>query len=300
MTTDAEPWPDEAWRYPKHVRFFTRGFDVLPYPIGVECLAIGRGLSMVPGRHGQRARAWAAHHRASKAAQWKLAFDVLAHRVRFHAISALVGARHPDVLRPGIEVHGEEHLTRAHADGATLLINFHIGPPGTFLALRLRGPRLLFVGLLDVSGRWDRPAWAPYLDPAETLSIDRGDITSGTRALQRARQRLGDGGIALMMADGPVGHELCRVPVRGADIILRRGWFALRRMTGATTLPVLSHWQRHRRVIEIGPPLPPPCDDAERDMSECRASLTPFLTDYVDRHPEQCPLLALWKDGRPT
>ena len=297
MTDDA--WPEEAWRYPKHVRIATRCFDVLPWPIGVECLAIGRGLTMLPGPRGQRARAWAAHHRSSRTSQWQLAFDVLSHRVRFHAISALVGARHPDLLKSRIEVRGEEHLTRAQSHGATLLVGFHIGPPGTFLALRLRGLKLLFVGLLDVSGRWHRPAWEPYLDPSETISIHRSDVTSGTRALQRARSRLAAGGTAMVMADGPVGHELCRIPVRGADIILRRGWFALRRLTGATTLPVLSHWTNHRRVIEFGLPLPPPDDDVDRDASACSAALAPILSAYVDRHPEQCPLLALWKNGRP-
>jgi lauroyl/myristoyl acyltransferase len=293
-------WPPDAHYYSRRARIATRCLDILPWPLGQECLAwTGSAIALLDSVRRRRALQWAARHRSTAVGRLSLAVKLFANHARFVAIGALVGVGRPEVLRPHIVVRGVEHLDAAVGRGATILLGFHLGPPGSFLALRVLGYRLTFVGLLDVSGRWERGAWRPLLAPAKNIALTR-DPASGSEALQRARRVLDEGGTIVMTADGPFGAESFRVPVTGGEVVIRPGWLALRRLSGAVTLPLLAHWRGRRRVIEVSPPLPTPVADPIRDTEACREFLTPILSAFVQQHPAQCPVLAFWPDGRPV
>jgi lauroyl/myristoyl acyltransferase len=87
------------------------------------------------------------------------------------------------------------------------------------------------------------------------------------------------------------------VPLPGRPIVIQKGWFALRRLTGATVLPVLSHLEGPAQVVTIHPALPAPIDDPAVDLETCRRALGDLLADFTARHPEQCPLFAFARRG---
>jgi lauroyl/myristoyl acyltransferase len=81
--------------------------------------------------------------------------------------------------------------------------------------------------------------------------------------------------------------------------VIRSGWLALRRHTGAVIVPLLARRRGRTRIITLYPPLPPLEADPERDRAVCREVITALLQEYVRRFPEQCPCLAFWRNGRP-
>jgi lauroyl/myristoyl acyltransferase len=240
------------------------------------------------------ALAWARAYRGGRG-RVRLALALVAHHGRVTARTALVGLRHPDALQPYVRIHGEEHLRRA--DRGVIVLGFHIGLPITDVALRMRGHPLVWLGSRRVSRGWARPAWRRFLAPAESLSLSDGlDGLGGV--LHRARQVLAAGGTVYALGDGQAGREAFRIPLAGGPMIVRAGWLALRRLTGCTVLPVLSHRDGRRHVITIHPPLPPWTADPEADAEACRRALVPLLAEHVSRFPEQCHGVALAAPGR--
>jgi lauroyl/myristoyl acyltransferase len=270
--------------------------DLLPWPWGEEILA---GLFVARAgldpRRLREALAWSAAHGGRRRGRVRLALALLAHHGRATARSALVGLERPDALRPYLDVRGEEHLSRA-APGVVLL-GFHVGLPITDVALRILGHRLTWLGGSRVSRGWARPAWRGFLEPSENLALsDEVDALGGM--LHRARRVLADGGTIYMMGDGQAGREAFRVALPGGALIVRAGWLALRRHTGATVLPVLTHRDGRGHVITIHPPLPARVADPDADAEACRQALVPLLADYERRFPEQCHGPALGAPGR--
>lgn len=236
--------------------------------------------------HRTRALAWARAHAASEREARRLARSLSAHHGRFVARSAFLGMREPEAVRDSMEVRGAEHLAAAPR---AILLGFHLGPAQSYVALRAEGHRLVWVG-----GRGASPAWAPairarYLD-------GRGDLLfpnvpyAWERRLYAARNVL-DGGRVFISADG-VGAEAFAIALPGGSASIGAGWLALRRMTRAPVLPVLSHLEGRRQIVTVHPPLPPADPDADIDRAICRAALAPLLDAHVRRVPEQCYSLA--------
>jgi lauroyl/myristoyl acyltransferase len=96
-------------------------------------------------------------------------------------------------------------------------------------------------------------------------------------------------------ADGEFGDVAFVVPVAGEQLVIRAGWWVLRRQTGAPVLPVLTRWSGSRVVVTVCPPLPPPVADPTADLLACRNALEPILQDYARRFPDQC--LALFRSS---
>jgi lauroyl/myristoyl acyltransferase len=112
------------------------------------------------------------------------------------------------------------------------------------------------------------------------------------RRLYRARRILLDGGNVFISADGAHGQIAFTVPLAGGPVAIREGWRVLRRATGATVLPVLSHMEGRRQITTVHPPLPPLAADPLLDLDACRDALGHLLGDYVRRFPDQCYSLA--------
>ncbi|MGH7534999.1 MAG: hypothetical protein ACREMG_05380 [Gemmatimonadales bacterium] len=224
---------------------------------------------------------WASSQRSGAWRRWRLALAMLAHQGRWIAQSALLGVRDPDVLRRHLVVEGEANLPPVGT--ATLLLGFHLGSPRGDLALRLVGRRVTWVGQPRISKGWSRIMRFPLLDLRQGLGKPRA------RAgwLYHARRVLLDGGAVFIAADRLAGRPGPEIVVPGGPIPIASGWLALRRHTGAVTLPVLSHMEGRRWVVTIHRPLPPLESDPRTDFERCRDALTPLLADYLGRFPEQ-------------
>lgn len=249
-------------------------------------LAIADG--MTRGRY-RRAAAWASAQGATGWARQRLALAVLANHGRFVAEETLLGVESVATLARDVVVRGAERLT-ACPNGA-LLLGFHLGPPKTWLRLRALGYPVRFAGRLQASV--GNPRWRAAIDAGAVIRLPDGDAASRLRGLFQMRRLLQQGALVYVTADGPFGREAFRVPLPGHPLIVRHGWLALRRATGAPTLPVLTWRDGGRRIIEIHPPLPAPVEDQVADAGACLAHLTPLVTHYVRTHPTQCRWIAM-------
>ena len=271
-----------------------RFLDRLPWPLGEECFALGVAAKAIvdPARR-RSALAWASNHRDGRLAQWRLALDTARTLGRFMAINGLIGAERPDILRPHLVVQGRTRLDAAVGAGPVLLLGFHLGPPGAFLTLRLLGYRLTFIGAAAAVTYWPRRReWTGLLEDRDTISLTPGDAISAARALHVGHRVLQQGGTLFLLGDGGLGAEVFRLTVPGKDVVMRAGWFTMRRLSGAVTLPVLSHLHGRQRVLEVFPPLPAPVRDVEADRETCRMHLMPIVSAYVRARPAQCLSLA--------
>lgn len=282
---------------PRHhslpARAFHGSLNALPWPWGEEVMAtVGVARGLVQPRRLRRALGWASHYRHGLADRWRLALSLLAHDGRFEATHSLIGVRDAEQLRSHLAVDGAEHLSRAREKGGTILLGFHVGPRTSWLALRILGFGVnAFVG--HDYHRFRRPGLRAILDSAETVRPQHGDPARRAAWLHHARRLLLDGKTVFITADRIISQDTFEIALPGATAKVGSGWLALRRHTGAATLPVLMHREGRRGVVTIYPPLPPPQLDPVQDMAGCRQTLTRILSDYARRFPEQCRGLAL-------
>jgi hypothetical protein len=170
------------------------------------------------------------------------------------------------------------------------LLGFHLGPAGSYLALRIAGHRLTWVGGRGASGAWPRPIRDRYQSANETQYFSE-DGQAWVRRLYQARRMLLAGENVFISADGE-GKPAFSIALPGGHAAVGEGWLALRRMTGAAVLPVLSHMEDRTQVVTIHPALPPLDADPVRDAGACRDALGRLLGEHVRRFPEQCYSLA--------
>ena len=282
-------WKARPSSYSAPVWALILALDALPWPWGEELLAGGFvARAFVRTSRWRRALAWAGAHAATPGQRWTLARALCAHHGRFVARSAMVGLRDGESLRRHLSVLGAEHL--AAASPGAILLGFHLGPAQSYLALRVAGHRLTWIGALGASGAWPRAIVARFQDGHDDLLLP-GAPHAWARRLYRARQLLREGRHVFISADG-TGAEAFTVPVRGGVVPIGAGAMFLRRTTGAAVLPVLSHMEGRTQVVTIHPALPPRLADAALDRQACRDALAALLGEHVRRFPEHCYALA--------
>lgn len=280
-------------QYSQAVWLLARALDPLPWPWGEDILArlfVARAFVRI--RRLREALAWASDQPHASRRRWRLALSLCAHQGRFVARTMLLGMRHPDEFRRRLVVRGEEHLRAAGE--RIILLGFHLGPPNSDVALRLMGHDLTLIGARRASRGWSREAWLPFQGGRQHLALPDGyplPFSLLGALLYEARRIVLDGGTIQMTADGG-GREAFRVPLPGGPLVVRSGWIALRQHTNATVLPVLAHLEGRRQVVTIHSPLPGPDPDPASDLVACREILARLLTDYVQRFPKQCYMLA--------
>ena len=260
-----------------------QALDRLPWPMGEDILAgVFVAKAFVRVSQLRLARAWAVHHPGGG---WKLALSCCSHHGRFVARSALIGIGDPASLARHVVVKGEEHL--AAAPGGRILLGFHLGPPAVAEALRSVGHQLTWIGGVNSSRALGREKWLALQEEDRTFAFSGGTEAGGS-VLHKARRRLLDGKTVSITADGNDGRLAFQVHFPGATLVVRSGWIALRRLTGAPTLPVLSHQDGRQQVITIHPALPAVVSDPTDDLDRCREVITRLLERFVREHPEQC------------
>jgi lauroyl/myristoyl acyltransferase len=282
-------WRARPVNYNRSVWALILALDRLPFPWGEEILArCFTARAFVKTARLRQALAWAAPRRRTKWARWQLARSLCSSHGRFVARSALVGIHDVETLHTHVTVRGAQHLPGAGR--AAILLGFHMGPANSYLALRVAGFDVTWLGGPGASG-----AWAPPI--RERLRSSRPDLLlteagwSAGHLLYQARRILLDGGRVFISGDG-LGREAFSVPLPGGGASIRSGWLTLRRTSAAPVLPVLSHMEGRSHVVTIHPALPPPIADPVLDLDSCRRPIGELLSDYVHRFPEQCYHLA--------
>ena len=259
----------------------------LPWPLGERALGVVFVIkAFAKPDELRRALAWASAF-ARGPRRWRLAFSALAMRGRFVARGALIGMRSLDDILRQYTVVGQEHIRAA--PGATILLGFHFGPPYSYIALRATGRAVTLLGLKGIPDQWTQGTWDRSGTDNQDLLITNDGVSRATM-LHRAQHVLRQGGTLYVTADtvkGVEGREAFRLPIHGRDVVVKSGWLALHRTTGATVLPVLAHLHGRSVAVTIHPPLP------MSDPEACRATLEHLLVEYAGRFPEQCWSLAV-------
>ena len=276
---------------------------LLRYVPGPQSERILAGTGIVQGlldaRRGPVALEWASHHASRRREQWAIAIALLANRGRFLARGLLVSFPDATAFLQRCVVEGVEHLETARRAGGVILLCFHVGPPVAIQTLALHGYPVMRGGR-DMRFAAPRPPRGWRVDsPKPDRSILSGDFAARVRGLYQLRQCLRSGQLVGLAADGLNGQVAFRVRIPGRSVAIRAGWFGLRRTTGTTTLPVLTHREGARNVVRICPPLPAPARSVGEDAGACREVLALLLADYVSRFPEQCLSFAFWADPLP-
>jgi len=227
------------------------------------------------------ARTWSAAHTRSRWDRYRLTFALFANHGRFLADEIRFWRDEAEGLTRDVTIEGREHLDALQ--GGAILLGLHIGPPVTGRTLAALGYPVRTAGRLgdayDAGGKTATPR-------------ERAD------GLQQARVLIRNGTWLYMAADGR-GREAFRIAVPGREAIIRAGWLALRRVTGAPVLPVVCRRDGVRRIITVHAPLHAVSPDRAEDESRCRAVLSALLNDYADRFPEQCRyVLVSWRRDR--
>ena len=285
-----DAWADRPPTYGRLVWAPILALGHLPWPWGEEIFAAGFvARAFLRTARLRQALGWAETHTGPGRGRWRLARALCAYHGRFVARSALVGIRDVETLRRLVSVRGDAHL--ASAPGAAILLGSHLGPAGSYLALRVAGHRLTWVGGRGASGAWSREIRERYQSPAESRFFAE-DRLAWTRRLYQARRLLMAGARVFISADGEGGAAFAVPLPGGGSTAVGTGWLALRRATGAPVLPVLSHLEGRVQVVTVHPPLPPRDADPERDLDVCRSALGRVFGDHVLRFPEQCYSLA--------
>jgi len=239
-----------------------------PWPLNEHLLAACSPVYWFLHPHSfRRSLEWAACQPSRRGPAWRLALALAGHCARYYPYGALLFTGEVPAVRRRLVVEGGERLEQAAARGATIALVFHLGPQVAASVLERCGyPKPMFIGTREGALQW-------------------------AGGLYQMRRLLMNGETVGISADG-LGREAFRIPLPGAPMIVRAGWWVLRRSTGATTLPVLERRERSRVVVTVHPPLPAPDPDPGRDLEACRQALTPILMDYQRRFPAQCFSLA--------
>jgi lauroyl/myristoyl acyltransferase len=271
----------------------------LPFPLS-QGILIGLSLGQAvldPGRL-RRAYAWASGFGATGGRRWAIVLGQLVHRARALAESPVTAILAPERVRERLEVRGLDRLEEACRRGGVVLLGFHVGLVGIHHRLALLGYRVSAMG--EDRFRWSSPpaAWRVFRDRTRVHLWTQAAPGSRADALYRLHHAAASGGIVMIMGSAGAGRVLFDLPLPGRPLAVRAGWFALRRVTGLPTFPVLGHWEGGRWVVTIHPALPAPDPDEDRDRDACRTALAPILREYVTRFPEQCVFLAMHGDKR--
>jgi lauroyl/myristoyl acyltransferase len=271
----------------------------LPPRLVVEALGVAGLLqACVEPTYVRRVVRWIRRVAPEGRSRARIALALLRNRGRFLAIAAWPSLMDPDAFERRTVVKGLEHLEAARRRGGAILLGFHLGPGIAGQVLARAGHPSVTVAAGWRFRRWPsrRPSWGPGIGRRSALiPLDGHDALARAVVLQRVRRLLLAGAVLRITADGAFGDVAFPIMLEGEQFTVRKGWWALRRQTGASVLPVLTSVVGDRVVVTVHPPLPAPDPDPETDLVACQGALEALLGAYVRRFPDQC--LGIFRAG---
>ena len=203
----------------------------------------------------------------------EIAWRSAALRFKNHAALALMQKKGLDALAARVSPDCAEPPAHLVSAKAAILLTCHVGVHnGVSAALR----------------RWGLDAFALPLQ-----GVDQPQRR--TMALRTAIDVLRGGGRVLAVMDGPFGSHSAPVDCLGRRIVLRRGIFALARLTGAAILPAVARWNQHGEIepfIDAAQPVPvgsnpsgPVAPSAEEYEGQLAAAAAQWLERYLIANP---------------
>jgi hypothetical protein len=235
------------------------------------------------------AYAWATAHGQRGIRRWRTTFRILEYRGQRLLEHWAPTVESPAALRQRVVLEGRARLDAA-TGRPTILLGFHLGSSLTRWGLAVHGYDCLLAG----DGGWSfrrhatpHAGWREVPETAAVVAPGAGPVERSI-VLYRLRALLLAGGTVRLLGDGADGRELFRVPLARGSLVVRAGWWLLRRQTQAVTLPVLAHQEGPSVVVTVHQALPPAIGDPEADLARCRALLEPLVQNFVRSHPEQC------------
>ena len=235
------------------------------------------------------AYAWATAHGQRGIRRWRTTLRILEYRGLRLLEHWAPTIESPAALRQRVVLEGRARLD-ASMGRPTILLGFHLGSSLSRWGLAVHGYDCLLAG----DGVWSfrghaapQAGWREVPETEAVVSPGAGPVERSI-VLYRLRALLLAGRTVRLLGDGADGRELFRVPLARGSLVVRAGWWLLRRQTEAVTLPVLAHQERSSVVVTVHQALPPLIGDPEEDLARCRAMLEPLVQDFVRRYPEQC------------
>jgi hypothetical protein len=257
-------------------------------------VAAGAAQTLLDPRRLKRALVWASAYRSGFGPRAALLVRLIGNRGRFLAwnFGRPRERRAAEVGRVAVE--HRDRLDAAAATGGVLLVSFHLGPGRLSRVFTALGYPVV-VGTGGVRFGWRH---GPPQPEPERIFVAWQDAPSRAVGLYRLADALRRGSLVILPADsGDDSRVEFVVPLPGRSLAIRSGWFTLRRVTGATTMPVLQHWHGGRRIVRVYPPFPAVDPDVHLDREACRSHLSPILSEYAAAYPEQCISLAFGPDA---
>jgi lauroyl/myristoyl acyltransferase len=201
----------------------------------------------------------------------RIAHRTCASDLKNRTVDRLVLAGGYEAILPLVERDAIEAVDSVRSEfGAAIVANFHLGPLiSVGAAVEAAGAPALVIR--TEPGHQVRP-------PLEAVWTS-GEPDRPAHALRRALDHLRRGQLVVVALDGDFGATVGPLPCLGRGVELRRGGFALARMTGAPIVPVLCRWKDGGTAIAIErfDPLPAPpavtaaAADIEREHANAAA-----------------------------
>lgn len=212
---------------------------------------VGRLASRLAGYASSPDEVGALFPELSPARRVRIAREIAAGVFKNRALRRLVQVGGLERLAPWVRWQGVERLQRLREkQEPVVLITWHMGPLLGIAAglLRLKMPVLVIRAT---------PVYRPPPNIEVCLTWNRPEL--GRQAFERAVGRLRAGGMVILAVDG--GAVSTRpVVVLGRPTVFASGAAKLARMTGATVIPIITHWGSRGAVIDVvvDDPLPSP------------------------------------------
>jgi KDO2-lipid IV(A) lauroyltransferase len=132
----------------------------------------------------------------------------------------------------------------------------------------------------------------PFFESCERPFVEEIIYLRGGNSLALTRvllERLNQGAIISITADGKGGEKFIAVEFRGEEGLFSTGMISLARLAGATILPVFCvQTSRHRTNLIIESPIRISVNgDREHDSKSALTQYVKLLESYLKRYPEQ-------------
>jgi len=203
-------------------------------------------------------------------------------RHRNRAMAAIVAKRSLSSVIDLADEESVEQLQQLRRAGPAVLLTWHMGTVLGLATLLARGaiPALIVRTGFFYTG-------PQCLEFAYTAGGERDRVATLLRAVNRLR----DGGLVVIAADGPDPAETMTVRCFGRRVAFARGPFAMSRMSRTAIVPLAPYWNTSGKIaLRLGAPLPKDAASGRRDVDAEQVpadAAASWLESYLSEAPHE-------------